>query len=133
MPISVGRNKISGTMNLSTADAKLTGEAASDTSGISVDSAGDFNNDGFDRWSRIYSEDGEVNSVQLDIRNGVVTHTLVAKKVSRPCASTHCAGPSPIPLPMQVKQNLATREETAVPKNNHIGKSSYEMDDDMDD
>mmetsp|Transcript_14296 Transcript_14296/g.48414 ORF Transcript_14296/g.48414 Transcript_14296/m.48414 type:complete len:270 (-) Transcript_14296:559-1368(-) len=29
-----------------------------------------FNNEGFDRWNRIYSEDGEVNSVQLDIRNG---------------------------------------------------------------
>jgi len=29
-----------------------------------------FNNEGFDRWSRIYSEDGEVNSVQLDIRTG---------------------------------------------------------------
>ena len=29
-----------------------------------------FNNEGFNRWSRIYSEDGEVNSVQLDIRTG---------------------------------------------------------------
>merc|ERR1719353_1902236 len=29
-----------------------------------------FNNEGFDRWSRIYSEDGEVNSVQKDIRTG---------------------------------------------------------------
>lgn len=29
-----------------------------------------FNNKGFDRWNRIYSEDGEVNSVQLDIRKG---------------------------------------------------------------
>ncbi|KAI0560058.1 Mg-protoporphyrin IX methyl transferase [Gracilaria domingensis] len=29
-----------------------------------------FNNTGFDRWNRIYSEDGEVNSVQLDIREG---------------------------------------------------------------
>jgi len=29
-----------------------------------------FNNEGFDRWSRIYSEDGEVNAVQLDIRKG---------------------------------------------------------------
>lgn len=29
-----------------------------------------FNNEGFDRWNRIYSEDGEVNSVQLDIRDG---------------------------------------------------------------
>ncbi|PXF44687.1 Magnesium-protoporphyrin O-methyltransferase [Gracilariopsis chorda] len=29
-----------------------------------------FNNKGFDRWNRIYSEDGEVNKVQLDIRNG---------------------------------------------------------------
>merc|ERR1719443_2637086 len=29
-----------------------------------------FNNEGFNRWSRIYSEDGEVNTVQLDIRTG---------------------------------------------------------------
>merc|ERR1719326_986293 len=29
-----------------------------------------FNNEGFNRWSRIYSEDGEVNAVQLDIRKG---------------------------------------------------------------
>lgn len=29
-----------------------------------------FNNEGFSRWNRIYSEDGEVNSVQLDIRKG---------------------------------------------------------------
>ena len=37
-----------------------------------------FNNEGFDRWSRIYSEDGEVNSVQLDIRNG---HAITVDKV----------------------------------------------------
>jgi len=37
-----------------------------------------FNNEGFDRWSRIYSEDGEVNSVQLDIRNG---HAQTVDKV----------------------------------------------------
>jgi len=29
-----------------------------------------FNNEGFNRWNRIYSEDGDVNSVQLDIRKG---------------------------------------------------------------
>lgn len=29
-----------------------------------------FNNTGFDRWNRIYSDDGEVNKVQLDIREG---------------------------------------------------------------
>lgn len=29
-----------------------------------------FNNKGFDRWKRIYSEDGTVNKVQLDIRDG---------------------------------------------------------------
>lgn len=29
-----------------------------------------FNNTGFDRWNRIYSEEGEVNKVQLDIREG---------------------------------------------------------------
>ena len=29
-----------------------------------------FNNTGFDRWNRIYSEEGDVNKVQLDIRQG---------------------------------------------------------------
>jgi len=29
-----------------------------------------FNNTGFDRWKRIYSDDGSVNAVQLDIRTG---------------------------------------------------------------
>ena len=29
-----------------------------------------FNNEGFNRWNKIYSESDEVNSVQLDIRNG---------------------------------------------------------------
>lgn len=29
-----------------------------------------FNNEGFDRWNKIYSESDEVNSVQLDIRTG---------------------------------------------------------------
>merc|ERR1719453_2797568 len=37
-----------------------------------------FNNEGFNRWSRIYSEDGEVNSVQLDIRTG---HAQTVEKV----------------------------------------------------
>jgi len=39
-----------------------------------------FNNEGFNRWSRIYSEDGEVNSVQLDIRTG---HAETVDKVLR--------------------------------------------------
>lgn len=29
-----------------------------------------FNNEGFSRWNKIYSESGEVNKVQLDIRTG---------------------------------------------------------------
>lgn len=29
-----------------------------------------FNNEGFSRWNKIYSESDEVNNVQLDIRNG---------------------------------------------------------------
>ena len=29
-----------------------------------------FNNEGFNRWNKIYSESDEVNKVQLDIRNG---------------------------------------------------------------
>ncbi|KAL1512284.1 hypothetical protein AB1Y20_005546 [Prymnesium parvum] len=37
-----------------------------------------FNTEGFNRWSRIYSEDGEVNSVQMDIRNG---HAQTVEKV----------------------------------------------------
>ena len=37
-----------------------------------------FNNEGFNRWSRIYSEDGEVNKVQLDIRTG---HGITVDKV----------------------------------------------------
>jgi len=37
-----------------------------------------FNNEGFNRWSRIYSEDGEVNSVQMDIRTG---HAITVDKV----------------------------------------------------
>merc|ERR1719223_1795463 len=37
-----------------------------------------FNNEGFNRWNRIYSEDGEVNKVQLDIRTG---HAQTVDKV----------------------------------------------------
>ena len=37
-----------------------------------------FNNEGFNRWNRIYSEDGEVNKVQLDIRTG---HAMTVEKV----------------------------------------------------
>jgi magnesium-protoporphyrin O-methyltransferase len=29
-----------------------------------------FNNEGFNRWNKIYSDSDDVNSVQLDIRNG---------------------------------------------------------------
>lgn len=29
-----------------------------------------FNKEGFERWNKIYSESGEVNNVQLDIRTG---------------------------------------------------------------
>ena len=37
-----------------------------------------FNNVGFDRWSRIYSESDDVNSVQRDIREG---HAVTVEKV----------------------------------------------------
>ena len=37
-----------------------------------------FEKEGFDRWSRIYSEDAEVNTVQLDIREG---HAMTVDKV----------------------------------------------------
>merc|ERR1719399_1441166 len=39
-----------------------------------------FEKEGFDRWSRIYSEDAEVNTVQLDIREG---HAITVDKVLR--------------------------------------------------
>lgn len=37
-----------------------------------------FDNEGFSRWNKIYSESGEVNKVQLDIRNG---HQVTIDKV----------------------------------------------------
>ncbi len=37
-----------------------------------------FNNEGFNRWNKIYSESDEVNSVQLDIRTG---HDQTIQKV----------------------------------------------------
>merc|ERR1719215_2281369 len=37
-----------------------------------------FNNEGFSRWNKIYSESDEVNKVQLDIRNG---HDQTIQKV----------------------------------------------------
>lgn len=39
-----------------------------------------FNNKGFDRWNRIYSEDDNVNKVQLDIRQG---HAQTIDKILR--------------------------------------------------
>lgn len=37
-----------------------------------------FNGTGFDRWNRIYSEDGKVNNVQQDIRDG---HAATVQKI----------------------------------------------------
>lgn len=37
-----------------------------------------FNNEGFSRWNKIYSESDEINAVQLDIRNG---HAVTVSKV----------------------------------------------------
>jgi hypothetical protein len=37
-----------------------------------------FNNEGFNRWNKIYSQSEEVNFVQLDIRNG---HSETVNKV----------------------------------------------------
>jgi magnesium-protoporphyrin O-methyltransferase len=37
-----------------------------------------FNNEGFNRWNKIYSESDEVNSVQLDIRKG---HDMTIQKI----------------------------------------------------
>ena len=49
---------------------------------------------------------------QMDIRIGVVTHTLVAKKL---------------------KQDQFTKAEAALPKNNHITKDESYLDDDLED
>merc|ERR1712046_249398 len=48
---------------------------------------------------------------QLEIRIGVVTHTLVAKKL---------------------KQNQTTRAEASMPKNSHLQQDAY-LDDDLED
>jgi magnesium-protoporphyrin O-methyltransferase len=37
-----------------------------------------FNNEGFNRWNKIYSESDEVNKVQLDIRKG---HDMTIQKI----------------------------------------------------
>ncbi len=37
-----------------------------------------FNNEGFNRWNKIYSESDEVNNVQLDIRKG---HDMTIQKI----------------------------------------------------
>ena len=45
-----------------------------------------FNNNGFERWNKIYSESDEVNNVQMDIRTG---HAQTIDKVNAPvCGST---------------------------------------------
>ena len=69
---------ITGTVDLSAADAKLTGEAASDTSGISVDSAGDFNNDGFDDLiiGSQYNDGGDTDAGAAHVVFGPVTGTV---------------------------------------------------------
>ncbi|MFT5685811.1 MAG: hypothetical protein ACI8RZ_006765, partial [Myxococcota bacterium] len=66
---------VSGTMNLSASDAKITGEAASDTSGISVDSAGDFNNDGYDDLliGSQYNDGGDTDAGAAHVLFGPVT------------------------------------------------------------
>jgi magnesium-protoporphyrin O-methyltransferase len=37
-----------------------------------------FNNEGFNRWNKIYSDSDEVNTVQLDIRKG---HDMTIQKI----------------------------------------------------
>lgn len=44
-----------------------------------------FNNNGFDRWNKIYSESEEVNDVQRDIRTG---HGQTIEKVQNSRAET---------------------------------------------
>ena len=64
-----------------------------------------FNNVGFERWNKIYSEDGEVNKVQLDIRTG---HGIRVEKVlgwvdrmapPRPARRSATRGAASAPLP----------------------------------
>merc|ERR1719389_1517691 len=69
-------------LQLSALSAPSTTSARASAVRLAVDDKAEvkeyFNNAGFDRWSRIYSEDGEVNSVQLDIRTG---HAQTVDKV----------------------------------------------------
>ena len=61
---------------------KLAAARCSGTRAVALDDKAEveeyFNNEGFNRWSRIYSDDGEVNTVQLDIREG---HAQTVDKV----------------------------------------------------
>ena len=69
---------ITGSLDLSSADAKLTGEAAGDTAGIAVASAGDFNNDGFDDVivGSQFNDDGTTDAGAAYVVFGPVTGTV---------------------------------------------------------
>ena len=61
----MGRN-IAGLGHVAVASSALRSAAVDDK--VEVEQY--FNGEGFSRWNKIYSESDEVNSVQLDIRNG---------------------------------------------------------------
>lgn len=46
-----------------------------------------FNNNGFERWNKIYSDSDEVNGVQMDIRTGHA-QTIDKVKTSHPSQSS---------------------------------------------
>ena len=56
-PVSLKNNQISNTQLFSSVDDKTEVREY-------------FNNEGFNRWNKIYSDSDEVNGVQMDIRTG---------------------------------------------------------------
>lgn len=58
-----------------------------------------FNNNGFERWNKIYSESDEVNDVQRDIRTGHgQTIEKVRAKTNIPYYAAACAVPKSLLL-----------------------------------
>jgi magnesium-protoporphyrin O-methyltransferase len=75
-----------------------------------------FNNEGFNRWNKIYSDSDEVNKVQLDIRNGhqqtidkVLNWVANEKNGAKTICDAGCGvGSLALPLATQFKKVFAS-------------------------
>lgn len=76
-----------------------------------------FNNEGFNRWNRIYSEDGEVNAVQVHRKPATAATTAPAATAARrlsprsrppPARAFGHHGRPPLPLRRSWTSGLAT-------------------------